>query len=216
MIKYTSNAFLATKISFANEIGNLCKQMGIDSYEVFQGVGLDSRINPHFFRSGIGFGGSCFPKDVMALIAHARTLGVEPQILNAVICTNEDQPAKMIELLKRHMDIHGKTIGILGLAFKPDSDDVRESRAIPIIQGLCKEGASIVAFDPVAMDNFKGLFPDIRYAEKAQDVLQADAVFIVTEWKDFGDLDFRGKIVIDGRRIWKARKEAAIYEGVCW
>lgn len=216
MIKYTSNSFLATKISFANEIGNLCKKMGIDSYEVFRGVGLDSRINPHFFRSGIGFGGSCFPKDVRALIAHARTLGVEPQILHAVIETNEDQPAKMIELLKRHMDIAGKTIGVLGLAFKPDSDDVRESRAIPIIEALRKEKAKIIAFDPVATDNFRHLFPDISYAETAKDVLNADAVLIVTEWKEFETLDYRGKTVIDGRRIGKARKEAATYEGVCW
>jgi len=216
MIKYTSNAFLATKISFANEIGNLCKKMGIDSYDVFRGVGLDARISPHFFRSGMGFGGSCFPKDVRALIAHARTLGVEPQILTAVIETNEDQPEKMIELLKRHMDIAGKTIGILGLAFKPDSDDVRESRAIPIIEALRKEGATIIAFDPVAMDNFKHLFSDIRYANKAQEVLDTDAVLIVTEWKEFENLDYRGKMVIDGRRIGKARKEAAIYEGVCW
>lgn len=216
MIKYTSNAFLATKISFANEIGNLCKKMGIDSYEVFQGVGLDSRIGPQFFRSGIGFGGSCFPKDVRALIAHAQTLGVEPNVLNAVMGTNEDQPAKLIELLKRHMNITGKTIGILGLAFKPDSDDIRESRAIPLIEALQKEGAAIIAFDPVAMDNFKRLFPDIRYAKTAQDVLDADAVFIVTEWKEFEDLKYTGKTVIDGRRIRKARDEAKVYEGVCW
>ena len=216
MIKYTSNSFLATKISFANEIGNLCKKMGIDSYEVFKGVGLDARINPHFFRSGIGFGGSCFPKDVKALIAHARTLGIEPQILTAVIGTNEDQPAKMIDLLKRHMDIAGKTIGVLGLAFKPDSDDIRESRAVPIIQALLKEGAKIIAFDPIATGNFRHLFPDISYAETARDVLNADAILIVTEWKEFEDLDYRGKMVIDGRRIGKARKEAATYEGVCW
>jgi UDPglucose 6-dehydrogenase len=216
MIKYTSNSFLATKISFANEMGNLCKKMGIDSYEVFRGVGLDTRINPHFFRSGIGFGGSCFPKDVRALIAHARTFGIEPKILTAVIGTNENQPEKMIELLKRHMDIAGKTIGVLGLAFKPDSDDIRESRAVPIIQALLKERAKIIAFDPVATDNFRHLFPDISYAKTAKDVLDADAVLIVTEWKEFEDLDYRGKIVIDGRRIGKARREAAIYEGVCW
>jgi UDPglucose 6-dehydrogenase len=216
MIKYTSNAFLATKISFANEIGNLCKKMDIDSYRVFQGVGLDTRINPHFFRSGVGFGGSCFPKDVRALIAHARTLGIEPSILDAVMKTNESQPARLIDLLKQHIDIAGKTIGILGLAFKPDSDDVRESRAIPITRMLLSGGASVIAFDPVAMDNFKPLFPAITYAEKAEDVLQADAVLILTEWKEFENLEYRGKIVIDGRRVEKARSEAAVYEGVCW
>ena len=147
---------------------------------------------------------------------HARSLGIEPQILSAVIGTNENQPAKMIELLKRHMDIAGKTIGVLGLAFKPDCDDIRESRAVPIIQALLREGAKVIAFDPVATDNFRHLIPDITYAKTAEDVLTADAVFIVTEWKEFEDLDYRGKTVIDGRRIGKARKEAATYEGVCW
>jgi UDPglucose 6-dehydrogenase len=216
MIKYASNAFLATKISFANEIGNICKQMGIDSYEVFKGVGLDQRINPHFFRSGIGFGGSCFPKDVRALVSHARSVGVEPRILSAVLNTNEEQPGNMIRLLKQHVDVSGKTIGILGLAFKPDSDDVRESRAIPIIEALKYEGARIIAYDPVAVYNFKRLFPDISYAKTAEDVLSADVVVIVTEWKEFENLDYHGKVVIDGRRIGKARREAAVYEGVCW
>ena len=216
MVKYASNAFLATKISFANEIGNLCKEAGIDSYEVFQGVGLDSRINPSFFRTGIGFGGSCFPKDVRALIAHAQNLGQEPRVLTAVMGTNDDQPGKMIDLLKRHMDITGKTIGILGLAFKPDSDDVRESRAIPVINMLLQEGAKIKAFDPVAMDNFRPIIPGITYAQNAEDVLSSDAVLILTEWKDFENLDYHGKIVIDGRRIEKARREAEVYEGVCW
>ena len=216
MIKYASNAFLATKISFANEIGNLCKKMGIDSYEVFQGVGLDHRISPHFFRTGIGFGGSCFPKDVRALIAHARTLGIEPRVLDAVMDTNEEQPKKMIELLKRHMDIEGSLIGILGLSFKPDSDDVRESRAIPLIKALLEEGARIIAYDPVAMNNFRQVFPAILYAERAEDVVRADAVLIVTEWDEFEQLDYLDRIVIDGRRVKKARAEARVYEGVCW
>ena len=216
MIKYASNAFLATKISFANEIGNLCKEAGIDSYEVFQGVGLDSRINPSFFRTGIGFGGSCFPKDVRALIAHAHNLGQEPRVLTAVMKTNDEQPGKMVELLKRHMDIAGKTIGILGLAFKPDSDDIRETRAIPVINMLLQERAKIMAFDPVAMDNFRHIIPGINYAQNAEDVLSSDAVLILTEWEDFENLDYHGKIVIDGRRIEKAREEAKVYEGVCW
>ena len=216
MIKYTSNSFLATKISFANEIGNLCKKMGIDSYEVFKGVGLDARINPHFFRSGIGFGGSCFPKDVKALIAHAHSLGIEPQILTAVMGTNEDQPAKMVELLKRHMDIAGKTIGVLGLAFKPDSDDVRESRAIPVIRLLQQAGAEVRVYDPAAMENFREIFPGLSYMASSSEVLASDAVLIITEWKEFEVLDYRGKLVIDGRRVEKAKKEAAIYEGMCW
>lgn len=218
MIKYASNAFLATKISFANEIGNICKKLGIDVYEVFRGVGLDHRINPAFFRAGIGFGGSCFPKDVKALIRKAEELGEEPRILRAVIEVNERQPLKLIELLKKHIpNLKGKTIGILGLAFKPDTDDVRESRAIPIVRALLEERANIIAYDPKAMDNFAKIFPQIKYANSAEDVTaKSEAVLMVTEWKEFEKLNYRGKIVIDGRRIEKAMKEAKIYEGVCW
>lgn len=216
MIKYASNAFLATKISFANEIGNICKEQGIDSYEVFKGVGLDARISPHFFRSGIGFGGSCFPKDVKALIAHAKSKKVPSRILASVMALNEDQPERMITLLKKHIDPKGHTIGILGLSFKPDTDDIRESRAITIIRLLHKAGASVIAYDPMAMDNFRKVIPDISYAGSAAEILAADAVLIVTEWKEFEDLDYHGKIVIDGRRFEKARTEAAVYEGVCW
>ena len=216
MIKYASNAFLATKISFANEIGNLCKKLEIDSNDVFQAVGLDKRINPHFFRTGIGFGGSCFPKDLRALESFAKFNGIEPQILNAVIKTNKNQPEKMIELLKRHTKIRGSRIGILGLAFKPETDDVRESRAIPIIVTLIEKGAKIIAHDPMAMNNFRKIFPLIQYVKSAEDVLKADAILIVTEWKEFENLNYQNKIVIDGRGNIKARKEARIYEGVCW
>jgi len=218
MIKYTANAFLATKISFANEIGNICKRLGIDVYEVFKGVGLDHRINPAFFRAGIGFGGSCFPKDVKALIRKAEELGEEPRILKAVIEVNERQPLKLIELLKSHVpDLANRKIGVLGLAFKPDTDDIRESRAVPIVEALLKEGAKVIAYDPKAMDTFAKMFPQIEYANSAEDVIaKSDAVLIVTEWKEFEKLDYSGKIVIDGRRIEKAMKEARIYEGVCW
>ncbi|MDI3501046.1 MAG: UDPglucose 6-dehydrogenase [Thermoanaerobacter sp.] len=218
MIKYASNAFLATKISFANEIGNICKKLGIDVYKVFEGVGLDHRINPAFFRAGIGFGGSCFPKDVKALIRKAEELGVNPQILKAVIDVNEEQPLKMIELLKKHiLNLKEKRIGILGLAFKPDTDDIRESRAIPIIKALIKEGAKVTAYDPKAMDTFAKLFPQIEYASSAEELIaKSDAVLIVTEWEEFNGLDYSGKIVIDGRRLEKAMKEARVYEGVCW
>ncbi len=216
MIKYVSNAFLATKISFANEIGNICKLNEIDSYEVFGGVGMDSRINPHFFRSGIGFGGSCFPKDVRALISFAESKGVEPRILKAVIGTNDDQPQKLITLLKKHLDIRGKKIGILGLSFKPDTDDIRESRAIPIVQKLLLEGAQITAYDPIAMPAFKNLFPGISYARSSDEVLKSDAVMIITEWQEFFNLDYTGKLVIDGRKVNKAGREAGSYEGICW
>ncbi len=216
MIKFASNAFLATKISFANEIGNLCKASGIDSYEVFAGVGLDTRINPKFFRSGLGFGGSCFPKDVNALIAHAQSKGIDTAILNSVMEINEEQPRRMIALLKKHLDPHGRTIGVLGLAFKPDTDDIRESRAISVIRLLLQEGAKVKAYDPEAMKQFKELFPGISYAESGSEVLASDAVLIVTEWREFESLDYRGKLVIDGRRIERARADAAVYEGMCW
>lgn len=217
MIKYTSNAVLATKISFANEIGNLCKKLGVDSKTVFEGVGMDCRLNPAFFRTGIGFGGSCFPKDIKALIAGSRDIGENLKILNAVFETNELQPLKLLSILRHHVpDLHGKIIGVLGLSFKPDTDDIRESRAIPIVANLISMGASVVAYDPAAMENFEKIFPQVTYVPSAKDVLDTDAVLILTEWRDFELLDYSGKIVIDGRRIEAAREHAAIYEGVCW
>lgn len=217
MIKFVSNAFLATKISFANEIGNICKQIGIDTEDVFNGVGLDARINPAFFASGIGFGGSCFPKDVQALISFAAHQNIHPKILPAVLAVNDEQPGQMIKLLKKHIsDLHGRTIGILGLSFKPASDDIRESRAIPVIASLLKEGADIIAYDPFAADRMKEVFPSITYASKPDEVLRTDAVLITTAHQEFEELDYSGRLVIDGRRVQTATTGAAIYEGVCW
>lgn len=217
MIKYASNAFLATKISFANEIGNLAKRLGIDSQEVFAGVGLDSRIGPAFFRTGIGFGGSCFPKDVRALIAGAGDYGEHLQIIHAALRVNESQPLKLVRLLQTHIpDLKGRRIGILGLAFKPNTDDVRESRAIPIIRTLLDAGAEVIAYDPLAMESFAALFPEIEFALSAQAVLGSDAVLITTEWEEFEHLDYSGKTVIDGRRVAAASRTAEVYEGVCW
>jgi UDPglucose 6-dehydrogenase len=216
MIKYTSNAVLATKISLANEIGNLCKRLGVDSQEVFTIVGMDSRISPAFFRTGIGFGGSCFPKDVRALIAGARAHGEDLKILRAVLEVNEEQPKRLLSLLRRHIpDLQGKTIGVLGLAFKPDTDDIRESRAVQVVAELLAAGARVVAYDPAAMENFRRVFPQITYAPVPGEVLEADAVLILTEWGEFEGLDYTGKLVIDGRRIENARI-GSIYEGVCW
>jgi UDPglucose 6-dehydrogenase len=129
---------------------------------------------------------------------------------------NGDQPKRMIALLKKHINPKGRTIGVLGLAFKPDTDDIREARAIPIIKMLLKAGAHVKVYDPAAMGNFKQQFPDLLYTTSAPEVLDADAVLIVTEWKEFESLDYHGKLVIDGRRIEKARTEARVYEGVCW
>jgi len=218
MIKYASNCFLGTKISFINEIGNFCKGIGVDTYEVADGVGLDKRIGRAFLDSGIGWGGSCFPKDINALISWAMQNGFSSNIIDDVVKVNDIQPLKLVELLKKHItNLKGKTIGILGLAFKPNTDDIRESRAIPIILRLVEEGAQIKVYDPKAMDNFKQQFPNItiNYCSSADEVLDSDAVLITTIWDEFKNLDYTGNIVIDGRRLEKA-KSAKIYEGVCW
>ncbi len=216
MIKYASNAFLATKISFINEIGNLCKKLGIDTYDVATGMGLDKRIGRPFLDSGIGWGGSCFPKDVDALIAWAKEIKEPTRIIESTKAVNTDQPLRLVEILKKHIPkLKGKTIGVLGLAFKPNTDDIRESRAIPIIKELLRNGAHIKAYDPQAIDNFKTLYPQIQYCSSASEVLTADAILITTKWKEFTTLNYQGKIVIDGRRL-EQTKNAKIYEGVCW
>ncbi len=214
MIKLASNAFLATKISFVNEIGNICKKLGIDVYEVARGMGFDNRIGNKFLNAGVGFGGSCLTKDLRILIARVREIGYKPRILEEVLSLNEKQALRMLELLKKHITLEGATVGILGLAFKPGTDDVRDSRAIKIVQTLLQEGAMVKAYDPLAVENFKKIFPQIQYVTK-EGVLDSDAILIITEWEEFNELDYRGKIVIDGRRVPKAR-EAKIYEGICW
>jgi UDPglucose 6-dehydrogenase len=216
MIKYASNAFLATKISFINEIGNLCKRVGINTYEVADGIGLDKRIGRSFLDSGIGWGGSCFPKDLRALISWGEKKGEELKLLKSTVEINEIQPLRLIQVLKKHIPIlKGKKVGVLGLAFKPGTDDVRESKAIPIIRELIKEGAKIKAYDPKAMGNFKNIFPQIDYCTSAENVLSCDVVLILTKWEEFKNLDYQGKVVIDGRKLEEA-ETAKIYEGVCW
>lgn len=214
MVKLASNAFLATKISFINEIGNICKKLGIDVNEVAKGMGLDDRIGNKFLNAGIGFGGSCLPKDLRILSAKSRQMGYEPKILRGILDLNDEQALKLVELLKKHVSLKDATVGILGLAFKPGTDDVRDSRAIQIVQALLQEGTRVRAYDPLATENFKKLFPQIEYTSK-EEVLNCDAILIVTEWEEFNELDYKGKIVIDGRRVPKAR-EARIYEGICW
>jgi len=215
MIKYASNAFLATKISFINEIGNICKRLSIDVYDVAKGMGFDDRIGNKFLNAGIGFGGSCLPKDIRALIAKAKQIGCEPRILQEVLRLNDEQPKNLVNLLKKHLiNIKGRNIGVLGLSFKPGTDDIRESRAINVIQALLQEGAEVRAYDPVAVEKFRKLFPEVNYTN-TQEVMQCDAVLILTEWPEFKELNYKGKLVIDGRRIPKA-KGAKIYEGICW
>jgi UDPglucose 6-dehydrogenase len=219
MIKYTSNAFLATKISFSNEIGNICKHLGIDVYEVMKGVGLDQRIGPQFLNAGAGFGGSCFPKDVSALVSLAKETGETPLVLQSVLDVNEQQPHRMVSLLERRLgNISGKRIAVLGLAFKDNTDDIRDSRAIPVIHELLEKGASVAAYDPLASSPMQRVFPGIEYGTSASDVLQgADGCLIMTEWPEFSKLDkefdlMARKIIIEGRRILTYDG----VEGICW
>jgi UDPglucose 6-dehydrogenase len=213
LIKYASNAFLATKISFVNTIANICqKTPGIDAAIVAKAIGLDKRIGPLFLNAGLGYGGSCFPKDVKALIAHSKTLGYNPELLEAVENVNETQPYKAIQLCKDLLgDLKDKQIAILGLAFKPDTDDMREARSIPLINLLLNEGANVTAYDPVAISNAKLIFRDkVKYASSAIECLtNADCSIIVTEWDEFKKLkpeDFtknmKQSILMDGRRIY--------------
>lgn len=222
MIKYVNNSFLATKISFANEVGNICKELGIDTYEVMKAVGKDFRIGPHFLNSGAGFGGSCFPKDLKALIGKAQEIGYEPQLLKSVIAVNEIQPLRMIKLLKNKLgDLNGKKITVLGLAFKNDTDDIRESRSIPVIKELLDNGAKVLAYDPMANENMKKLFGSVEYHSSAEDALRGtDACLVMTEWDEFRSLDkefkvMKNRIIIDGRHMLTPGKDIE-YVGLCW
>ncbi|MFZ4451101.1 UDP-glucose dehydrogenase family protein [Salibacterium aidingense] len=228
MIKYASNAFLATKISFINEIANICDIYEADVNAVARGMGLDHRIGPKFLNAGIGYGGSCFPKDVKALKYLAEEKEYHPSLLQAVNDVNEQQNRRMIEHLVRIFDgdISGLTIAILGLAFKPNTDDIREAPALKIIQELEEQGAKIQAFDPVAAENAKQIIDaDITYAETALDALKdADAAFLVTEWAECKALtptqfkeQLNRPVVIDGRNALDAKAlkaEGIIYHGI--
>ena len=221
MIKYANNAFLASKVSLANDLGNVCKRFGIDAYEVMDAVGLDDRIGAQFLRSGVGWGGSCFPKDVDAIRAAAREAGYEPALLDAAVAVNDGQPERMLELLDSHVDVAGERVAVLGLAFKPGTDDVRNSRAIPAIEGLRARGAEVVGYDPVATDNMREHFPDVDYADSAAAALAgASAALVVTDWDEFAALDdafdaMREPVVVDGRRIIE-RRDGLTYEGLTW
>jgi len=217
LIKYANNAFLATKISFINTIANLCEKIqSADVTMVAKGIGLDKRIGPLFLNAGLGYGGSCFPKDVKALIAYSKTVGYNPELLEAVESINETQPYKAVQLCKGFLgDLKGKHLAILGLSFKPNTDDMRDARSIPIINQLLREGAYITAYDPVAIPNAKAIFQNkVKYATSAIECLKnADCCILVTEWNEFKKLkpeDFmqnmRHAILIDGRRILNPEK----------
>ncbi|MEM2869217.1 MAG: UDP-glucose/GDP-mannose dehydrogenase family protein [Thermoplasmata archaeon] len=216
LVKYISNSFLATKIAFSNEMANLCEKFNVDVYEVMEGVGLDSRIGREFLRAGMGFGGSCFPKDLLALARVARKVGARSRIIEAVLRQNEEQPLRVVELAEEALgDLRGKAVAVLGLTFKPGTDDVRNSRAEPLIRALLARGARVIAHDPHGMENFKKEFGlNIEYAETALDALKGrDAVVFQTEWPEYRRIPasayirlMERPIVIDGRRTVEPRK----------
>ncbi|HHS96456.1 MAG TPA: UDP-glucose/GDP-mannose dehydrogenase family protein [Chloroflexi bacterium] len=226
MIKYASNAFLATRISFINEIANICEALGADVKEVATGMGYDPRIGPHFLDAGVGYGGSCFPKDVKALAHMAATHGRHPQLLYAVMEINADQRRMVIRKLRDVLgDLHGKTVGLLGLSFKPNTDDMREAPAITIAHYLIAEGAHVRGYDPAAMENARRLLPEMELCPDPYTLAEGcDALVVVTDWNEFKHLDLarvrdlmRRPILIDGRNIYDpgaVRKVGFIYRGV--
>jgi len=168
MIKYANNAFLASKVSLVNDLGNICKEFDVDAYEVSHAIAHDDRISGRFLRSGVGWGGSCFPKDVAAIIAAAKQEGYDPAVLEAAVEVNDGQPERLLELLDDHVDVTDKRVAVLGLAFKPGTDDIRGTRAIPVIDGLQERGANVVAYDPVATEKMAEKRPDVEYADSAR------------------------------------------------
>jgi UDPglucose 6-dehydrogenase len=226
MVKLASNAFLATKISFINEIANVCEETGSDVVEVARGMGLDDRIGPKFLQAGIGFGGSCFPKDVDALKQLAGNSGYHFQLLTAVIEVNELQKRRVIGKLQKHLGgLVGKRVALLGLAFKPETDDMREASSLVLAARLNADGASVVAYDPVAEEQARKLVRGISFADSPLDaVSDADAVVLVTEWSEFMNLDWKllaeamgGRLVIDGRNALDpetVRAAGLVYEGI--
>src|SRR3984893_16754336 len=191
MVKYASNAFLAARISFINELARICERVDADAKLVAEGMGLDKRIGPAYLDAGIGYGGSCFPKDVKALAALAERFNYHPELLNAVMDINRDQRMLVIDKLRDCLEVlTGQVIGLFGLAFKPNTDDLREAPSIDIAKVLLAAGAIVRAYDPAAMERSRTLMPDIEYMEGAYEVAAgADAVVVVTEWNEFRDLD---------------------------
>jgi UDPglucose 6-dehydrogenase len=226
MIKLASNAFLATKISFINEIANVCEEVGADVGQVAKGMGLDERIGTSFLRAGIGYGGSCFPKDVSALKMLAGNTGYHFQLLTAVIEVNELQKRRVVGKLEKHLgSLIGKRVALLGLAFKPDTDDMREASSLVLAARLQGEGAEVVAYDPVAAERAAGMLGSVEMANSAMEALEgADAAVLVTEWREFADLDWAAAaarmtrpLVVDGRNFLDPEALASAgfeYEGI--
>jgi len=211
MIKYASNAFLAARISFINEIANICESLGVDVREVARGMGMDKRIGSSFLDAGLGWGGSCFPKDVKALAHMADTRGAHPQLLQAVMDINQNQRIQAVKKIEKALGgLSGRTIGVLGLSFKPNTDDTRDAPALDIIRMLLQAGARVRAFDPQAMQASKKEIPELELGDNPYDVAEgADALLLATEWNEFKSLDFEkikanmhGNVILDGRNIW--------------
>lgn len=226
MIKYASNAFLATKISFINEIADICEALGADVREVAKGMGYDKRIGPAMLEAGLGWGGSCFPKDVKALAYMAEEKGVPPSILNTVMATNYERRRMAVRRVESMLGgLNGKVIGLLGLAFKPNTDDMREAPSIDIARGLIAGGARVRAYDPVAMENARALLPAVDMFDDPYAMAKGcDALVVVTEWNEFKQLDLKKikkqmhtPVLFDGRNVYdpaEMRKLGFVYQGV--
>ena len=224
MIKYGNNAMLATRISFMNELANICEHYNADVKEVARAMGIDSRIGPKFLNAGAGFGGSCFPKDVKALISAAKKVGVKPTLLEEVMKINDVQPQRMIDLAEKTIgDLTDKKISILGLAFKSDTDDMRDSRATVVIQSLLRKHAKVRAYDPKAMENAKSIFNNlITFCDSKEECIKdADLIMVMTEWDEFRDMEMSNvnAPIVDGRRIIdpaKVAQKGLVYRGIGW
>lgn len=217
MIKYASNAFLATKISYINEIANLCDKVGADVLQVTRGMSYDSRIGGQFFNSGLGFGGSCFPKDVAALVHIGKTSGYDFRILPNVLGINDFQRKLFVQKVQKAVgEVRGKTMAVWGLSFKPNTDDMRESPALTIVPSLRAKGAKLKLYDPVSMGKAKGLFKNVKFAKNPYEAAQgADAVLVLTDWNEFKQIDFqklkgvvRQPLIVDGRNMYDPQEMA--------
>jgi len=227
LTKYAANAFLAVKISFINEIADLCEAVDADVQDVARGIGLDNRIGAKFLHAGPGYGGSCFPKDTLALLQTADEAGVDQRIVRTTVEVNDDRKQAMVERVSRALggELAGKRVAILGLAFKPNTDDMREAPSIPLVEGLIERGASVAAFDPVAREQAEKVLSGVEFADDAYAAADgADALVIVTEWDEFRALDLeriaaslRGKILVDLRNVYDrtdAEEAGLTYYGI--
>jgi UDPglucose 6-dehydrogenase len=221
LIKYGANSFLAMKISFINALSRVCELCDANIVDVAQGIGSDGRIGSQFLNAGLGWGGSCFPKDVQGMVKTAEALGYDFDLLKDVIQINDEQTINFINRIESYLGgMKGKTIGLLGLAFKPNTDDIRDAKSLIIIEEILNRGGHVRAYDPVAAENMRGLFEQVAYCDNAYDVSDgADVVIMVTEWNEFKNIDFerlgahaKGKVLFDGRRVYNRRQ----VEGSGW